>query len=237
MIKCIMSKGIHIFFAFSEGLKQDIYVSKKTIEYVMHKVGLQMDTLDISDIAEIPDMSSLERFAEKHFEQGHRGDEAICEFASEQCKLVEMAYDMVQKATPEPTTENTALLTQGDFKAILPMLKQVDVPIERWSKDYHRERMDEVYEILRGRPTDKVSWEIPPLTEEQAAGVVWLIDVVLGVDRHQNDLAVCKGQDHISDTNEYHWCEKCGAVDYDDTHEDDEGETVCDLCESSDEEE
>jgi len=225
-----MSNGVHIFFGFSEGIKRDIFVPKHKLDFVKQTVEDQMDALGIEEIPE-------GFYLESHALKAIGDDDDLCEFASEQNDLVETAYLMVEAATAESTADNTELLTQECFKSILPMLKEVTVPIDRWSKQYHKEQMTKVFEILRGEKIKKVIWDIPALSVEQAAGVVWLIDVVLGVDRHQNDLAVCKGEEFLSSGDEYFWCENCGAVDYEDTHDNKDGESACDHCHSDDEEE
>ncbi|HEA67728.1 MAG TPA: hypothetical protein ENI07_13020 [Desulfobacterales bacterium] len=73
---------------------------------------------------------------------------------------------------------------------------------------------------MRGQESDGITFdEIPPLTPEQAGQVIVLFseyldtaDIRLEVPRGHNRLA-------SSDDGGYLWCEKCGAVTYEDAED------------------
>ena len=72
-------------------------------------------------------------------------------------------------------------------------LHEIDVPPERWTADYYRNRMEHLYEVLRGRPSEGVSFDArTPLTPEQAAGVI--VHVEKWLDRHELLLDVPRGR-------------------------------------------
>ena len=81
------------------------------------------------------------------------------------------------------------------------------------------EKMNHLYEVMRGRPDDGVSFDETPLTERQAAQVINIFSTYL--DEHDMRLDVPRGHDYLASSYDggYDWCEKCGCA----VHPDDIG--------------
>lgn len=168
-------------------------------------------------------------------------DEVLCGTAQQHNEWVDDLWERLDDWHEKPPTENTEILTSEDAATFWHGTRKIDVPIHRWTRDYCRKRMEEVYEILRGRPTAGFNVASKPLTPEQAGSVIWLIGEYLGINPGQADMAVPKGWcydrkakrmklvqlDEVQpsgsyDGDGYEWCERCGAVDVDSN-----GETGC----------
>lgn len=92
-----------------------------------------------------------------------------------------------------------------------------EVPVDRWSIEYYRNRMDHIYETMRGNKSEGVTFEAKPLTTRQAANVILLFSEYL--DKHDLRLDVPKDRDLLKSSYDggYSWCDKCGqAIDEDD---------------------
>ena len=136
-------------------------------------------------------------------------------------------HDVPVNADGTPQTE---VLTPDQAAMFWHGLQKVDVPVGRWTREYYRDRMEHLYEVLRGREHEGASIGCDPLTSEQAAAVVWLLDVEEVIPGYQLDLEVPKGYDELRSSYDggYERCSICGAVDPDDLCEHLEW---CDECE------
>lgn len=96
-------------------------------------------------------------------------------------------------------------------------LTELEVPPERWSREWYVDRMEHAYKVMRGEESEGVTINCKkPLNPEQAAAVIclfsaWLPDYDMRLD-------VPKGHDYLASSYDggYEWCEKCGAVTYED---------------------
>jgi hypothetical protein len=95
-------------------------------------------------------------------------------------------------------------------------LVDIDVPPQRWTSDYYRERMEHLYEVMRGKEHEGVNFDEKPLTPKQAASVIRLFETYL--DSHDLRLDVPNGYDYLASSSDggYEWCEKCGPAHPDD---------------------
>jgi len=152
-------------------------------------------------------------------------------------RFVGWLWDSIQEFGDKPCEDNPVMLTDAYFKSIHAILKEVKVPIDRWSKDHYIDRMEAMFGIMTGNDADGIEFGSAPLTPEQAGSVIWLMDAMFGIDQHQADLEVPKGCDYLLANEDYHWCENCGAVTYEDTHYGKDGDIACDFCESDNQEE
>jgi hypothetical protein len=140
-------------------------------------------------------------------------DKVLCETAERHNWMVRWFYYKLTEWSEKPV-KSREWLTIKDFEKILPALQLITVSPERWTSDYYRSRMNVMYEVMRGREEDGISFDEKPLTVKQAAQVINLFSEFLDVGDLRLD--VPKGEDTLMSLSEgeYEWCEKCGAVTY-----------------------
>jgi hypothetical protein len=140
-------------------------------------------------------------------------DKVLCEIASKHNAWVIWFYNRLI-AWEEKPPETFEKMTRKDFQNYLPALKRIVVPPERWTGDYYRKRMEVLYEVMRGRECEGITFDEKALTVKQASQVINLFSEFLDV--HDLRLAVPKDCDHLASLSEgeYEWCEKCGAITY-----------------------
>ena len=99
-------------------------------------------------------------------------------------------------------------ITPKDAATFWHAFQTLSVPVERWSKDYYRSRMEHLYEVMRGRESDGVSFDAKPLSEKQAAAVVNIFSTYL--DSHDLRLDCPKDRDQLKSSYDggYEWCDK-----------------------------
>lgn len=162
---------------------------------------------------------------------GDVSDEDYCHAVEDHNRMVRGFYADCCEAATEPTDEQPEPITPEMAKNLFIGLKQLVVPTERWTPEYYQARMEAMYETLRGRPAEGMSFQAEPLTIEQARDVIVLFAQYL--DSHDIRLDVCRGNDHLTNSSSegYFWCSECGAVDYDDLPVDYYSDSnVCDEC-------
>lgn len=232
-----MSGAIEGRFMFAQGLKESIVVPAGTLEQAQAHVQRIEQRLGL--------------VAEKYLDNPSRWgstaptvdvtDEELCSVAREHDEWIDWLWDRLGEWHETPPTGATEMLTPEAAATFWHGTQAIDVPTARWDRQFYRKRMEEVYEILRGRPVCGVHWGSKPLTPQQAAGVLWLLAEHLGIDVGDQRLEAPREWqwdpkarrmklvqlDEIQPSNSYdgdgyEWCEKCGAiaVDYD-------GDTGC----------
>ena len=109
-------------------------------------------------------------------------------------------------------------LTPDDAKEFWHGFEMLVVPSAKWTSEYYVARMESLYEVMRGRESEGVSFDEKPLTPKQAAAVIRIFDQYL--DDHDMRLDVPNGHDYLASSYDggYEWCEKCGAVSPDDAN-------------------
>ncbi len=107
-------------------------------------------------------------------------------------------------------------LTPKDAEEFWHGFEMLTVVPEKWTREYFVGRMEHLYEVMRGRPSEGVSLDAKALTPKQAAGVIRLFDTYL--DGHDCRLDAPKWCDYLASSYDggYDWCGKCGAVTPDD---------------------
>lgn len=195
-----------VFFSMSSGLSGPLKVPKGTLETIMGHVKSVEDTLGF----QIHDYNGVKYYWMQHTIKDVT-DEVLCEMAAEHNQYIRYLHEQFGKWSENPPTE-FEIITPEDAQKFWYALYDIDVPIERWTKDYYRNRMEHLYEVLRGRESEGVFYDRKPLNETQAAGVIYLFSKYL--DNWQLDLEVPKGHDYLASSSDggYIWCEKCGAV-------------------------
>lgn len=69
--------------------------------------------------------------------------------------------------------------------------------------------MGSLYEVMRGRPSEGITFDVKALTPAQAGAVIRLFEQFL--DTHDVRLEVPHGYDHLASSLDggYQWCNKC----------------------------
>lgn len=197
-----------VFFAFSVGLAQVVTAPKGTLALI------------IAHVEEVEATLGLEREQYKdnpvHWKWNGWPDEdlddkVLCEGVEAHNRWVRWLYDRLAEWEKEPV-ENGEEITPEDAKTFWHGLQTLTVPTRRWTGDYYRARMECLYEVMRGRPDEGISFDAAKLSPKQAGAVIRLFESFL--DPQDLRLEVPKGCDHLASSyhGEYDWCERCGAV-------------------------
>ena len=151
--------------------------------------------------------------------------ETFCEVVKGHNAFVRSLYDSFQKWVAEKPGGETEIITVKQSRDFFPGLKQLSVPYEKWSEDYFEEKLENLYEIIRGRDQEGVSFDAEPLSEEQAGKVILLLhEYIVGHKRFSKNYDVPHGCDYLADSEDTAWCEQMGWC----VHPDDIG--GCDGC-------
>lgn len=222
-----------VLFSMSTGMAKPIRVPFGTVAYATAQIALTEQTLNIKRTQYLKNPPHWD-YHDPEFRNNFPSvtDEVLCDTAHRHNGFVERFYHDLGKwshatradrlkwkpgwrATSKKRTE---VLTLKIGKAIWPGLARIEVPPSRWTADYYKWQMENLYSALRKREYEKDSRQgmhfdaRKALTTEQAKDVIILISGWL--DPADIRLDVPNGYDHLcrSDQGEYDWCEKCGAV-------------------------
>lgn len=198
----------HVFFNFSQGLSRTITVPKGTLSAI------------IAHVADIESRLKLEReqYNDNPVHWKWHGwpspelkDDILCRDVEDHNRWVHWLYDCIAEWANNPV-ENGEDITPEGAKSFWHGLQTLTVPTNRWTGDYYRARMEELYKVMRGRPTAGISFDVAKLSPKQAGAVIRLFEDFL--DPQDLRLEVPKGCDHLASSyyGEYDWCERCGAV-------------------------
>ncbi|WP_240233569.1 hypothetical protein [Devosia lacusdianchii] len=198
----------HVFFNFSAGLAKPITAPKGTLANIVRHVE------------DIEERLGLERhqYGENPVHWSHHGwpaadldDKELCTGVEEHNQWVRWLYDRLAEWAETPVADGE-VITPDDAKGFWHGLRTLDVPARRWTGGYYRARMEALYEAMRGRPAEGISFDEKALTAKQAGAVIRLFEQYL--DPQDLRLEVPKGCDFLASSyhGEYDWCERCGAV-------------------------
>lgn len=208
--------SFHVQFDFSTGLSKALKVPKgTTAELVRH-----VDTVEKSLGIKRTTFGTDKVVGWDHWDPNYRDgfpnvdDKTLCEIAERHNRWVGWVWDKFGEWSKDPVRGGERL-TPYLAKKFWPGLRRIVVAPNRWTSDYYRARMEELYEAMRGRRAANMIFDDKPLTPKQAGAVINLFDQYLDVG--DLGLAVPKGRDHLlpSGGHEggYDWCERCGAID------------------------
>lgn len=223
----------HTFFTMSTGLAKPISVPKGLHESIMSHV-LEIERVMGIELERFPDKPGVPLRWNHWKEYGKElKDKEFCNLASKHNAWIIDLYKKIGFWAKKPFTVGKGNQDEGlnqrwpsgwEAETITPeqasvfwrALNPIQVPTERWSRDYYRKRMEVLYEVMRGRPTEGIEFDAAALKPKQAAEVINLFSEFL--DKHDLRLDVPNGHDHLASSYDggYKWCEKCGPVDPDD---------------------
>lgn len=197
----------HAFFSFSTGLLQPMIAPKGTLAGIMtHIEGVERTLkLERQQYNDNPVHWNTRGFPSTDID-----DKVLCQTVEDHNDWVRRLYDRVADWAKNPV-EDGETITPEAAKFFWHGLQLLTIPTSRWTGDYYRARMEAFYEVMRGRPTDGMTFPAAKLTPKQAGAVIWLFEFV---DPSDMRLEVPKGEDHLAsfDDGGYEWCERCGAV-------------------------
>jgi len=198
--------SFRVFFSMSTGLSKPIMVQKGTLAEIEKRIHETEDVLGLKAVQ----YRDNPKYWEGTEPTKDIDDEVYCKLAEEHNGFVRWLYGHFERCSETPATDGE-VITSEQLSEYWHGLQEIDVPVERWSRDYYVALMEEMYEALRGRG-ETFSLDTKPLTERQAADVIVLFAQWL--DTYDCRPDVPKGHDRIEclDDGGYYWCEKCGAV-------------------------
>lgn len=197
-----------VWFDFSSGLKNPITVptgwTEKTLNYV----------------ADLEEALGIEREQYKdnppHWKHTtYQGipDEVLCELAENHNDWVRRVYDDFSKWSKTPPTDGETL-TPERATEFWPALTMIHIPPQRWSRDYYRQQIEHLFDVMTDGEHQGVTFDEKKLTPKQAGEVIHLFAEYFGNDV---ELVIPAGYDFLMDAEECDWCEKCGKhITYDD---------------------
>jgi hypothetical protein len=145
-----------------------------------------------------------------------KDDDVLCRTVMKHNQWVHTMWHWFGEWSKSPVKDGEKI-TPAKAKRFWHALTLLSVEPGRWSKDYYRDRMECLYEVMRGRNAEGISFDdLTPLTPEQASAVITLFSEFL--DKGDIRLAVPNGCDHLKASYDggYDWCEEHGAIDEND---------------------
>lgn len=136
-------------------------------------------------------------------------DKTACRVVSEHNQYSFWLWWWLSEWANKTPDGNTEILTVEKSAELFPFLGQLSLSPDRWTGDFYQEQMVELYEVMRGRETNGISFDVKALTPAQADAVINFFSRHL--DTRDIRLAVPKGHDYLarSDDGGYSWCDKC----------------------------
>ena len=199
--------SFRVYFSMSTGLSKPITVQQGTLAKIEARVHLTEEGLGL-EVVQYKDNPKYWKSTKKP--KDGISDEVYCQIAESHNRFIRWLYHHFEQHKEKPFPEGETI-TPEQSSEFWHGLQEIDVPVERWSRDYYVARMEEMYESLRGRG-EGFTLNSKPLTERQTADVICLFGQWL--DTHDCRPDVPKGHDYLSTSDDggYYWCEKCGAV-------------------------
>lgn len=154
-------------------------------------------------------------------------DQVLCDTVEKHNRWVRRMYRQFAEWSEKPPTPGETL-TPEDCAAFWFGFELLRVPVARWTREFYRARMNNVYDQLRGIESEEGgSLDAPKLTPKQAAAVICVFSQYL--DLHDLRLDVPHGHDYLASSYDggYDWCGTCARA----MHPDDVGSCRRRKCE------
>lgn len=213
-----------VFFSFSTGLKDAIRVPVGTLASIQQHVRNVTLTLGLC-VEKYKDNAphwvrrlapgSKDRWLDATEPSTSISDQDYCEIAQVHNRWLRRLYADLGKWQKEPVQDGEEI-TPEDAQTFWHGLVDIDVPPARWTGTYYRNRMEHLYEVMRGHEDEGVSFDEDALTPKQAAAVIRLFSEFL--DPADLRLDVPKDCDYLASSSDggYDWCITNGAVLWED---------------------
>lgn len=208
--------SFHVFFDFSVGLAHSIKAPKGTLRSIMDHVEHVEGTLGLKR-TRYEDNPVYWDSSDPAYRSGFPDvpDDTLCKTVEEHNDWVRRLYQRLDEWREKPPAD-AETITPEDAQKFWHGLQRLDVKPARWTMEYFRARMESLYEIMRGRENEGVTFGAKSLTPQQAAAVIRIFDQYL--DRHDLRLDVPDGHDYLASSYDggYDWCEQCGKAKHPD---------------------
>lgn len=205
-----------VFFGFSQGLSEPLRAPKGVLKEIIENVGETERALGLKARRYKDNPAHWQNKAEA---LRRVDDKTLCRVVGDHNRFVRNLYARMQEWFENPV-EGGEVISPEDARQFWHGLELLDVPAHRWTADYYRERMEHLYEVMRGRESEGVTLDAKPLTVKQAAAVVRLFEQYL--DPADLRLDVPKGADYLASSYDggYEWCEECcEPMEYEDAQQ------------------
>jgi len=215
----------HIFFDFSTGLSKTINVPVGTLKSINNHVANVESKLKIKRTKYL---DNPEHWATDNFKE--IDNKLLCETALEHNDFIRTLYSDFENWSKNPPKKHEKI-TPKQAEYFFVGLHNITVPPDKWTADYYNNRMETIYEVMRGRETDGISFNEKPLTKKQAGAIIGLFAEFL--DNDDLRLDVPEGHDYLASSSDggYDWCVMRGAVLWEDADID---EYKCKKCKYND---
>ena len=203
--------SFRVYFSMSSGLSKSLSVPEGTLKEIMSRI--RFTEFSLGFVTE-QYKDNPNRWLNTEPKDGV-SDDLFCEVAENHNDHVRRLYDLFAECEKNPV-EGGEVITPEDAREFWHGLQIIDVPPHRWTRDYYVERMRAFYEVMRDGKSEGMTFDAEALSPVQADGVINLFASLL--DRFDVDLAVPRDRDYLAarDDGGYEWCDKCGAVIYED---------------------
>lgn len=213
----------HVLFSFSTGLAATIYAPKGQLAVIRNHLAELENTLGLErERPYAPEGQEPkgwkwknlgERLEKFEGSNKYKADEELCALLEVHNRYIVRLYDSFGEWSKNKKGKDFEPITPEEAQEWWHMLRTIEPPQDRWSRHYYKAEMEAIYEALRGRDNDrKWTYDEPPLTERQAAGV---INILAGyLDNHDLRLDVPHDLDELRSSYDggYSWCNQCGPV-------------------------
>lgn len=202
----------HVYFGFSMGLTRWMWVPKGTLATVINHIKSVENTLGF--VSQPVGTEGKSRSWRSTSPKDGISDEVYCHTVEGHNLFIRWFYDLLAQCSDKPPARaNAERLTKREAQKFWHGLQMLSVPPSRWTRDYYRNRMDHLYEVMRGNQSEGVTFDAEKLKPKQAAAVVRLFAEFL--DKHDLRLDVPNGHDLLKSSYDggYTWCDKCGPID------------------------
>jgi hypothetical protein len=211
----------NVFFAFSSGLTKRLRVPAGTKRAIMEHVEEVEQVLGLKR-SKYKDNPVHWDYFDPEYRNGFPSvdDEVLCETVLEHNAWVRRCYRQFGEWAKEPFKggkgKRGEWITPKDAETFWRGFQELDVGPSRWTGEYYISRMESLYEVMRGRESEGVTFGAKALTPQQAAAVVNIFSPFL--DHNDRRLDVPNGHDYLASSYDggYSWCEKCGPAHPDD---------------------
>ena len=207
----------HVFFGFSSGLAKPLTVPAGT------KLSINEHVEEVERILGLKREKYLDNPIHwDHFDPEYRDgfpsvdDETLCKTVQDHNAWVRGLYryfgEWAEKPFKAGKGKRAETISIKDAEKFWHALTELTVGPSRWTPDYYIAQMEHLYEVMRGRESQGVTFEATALTTKQAAAVINIFSPFLDSDDRRLD--VPNGCDYLASSYDggYDWCEKCGAV-------------------------
>jgi len=199
-------------FMFAAGLKKSMYCPVGTFQAIMDHITTVERVLGLKRVRYETNPVHWDFF--NQFEDV-KNDDLLCKTVAEHNQWVHRQWDLFTEWSKTPVKDGERI-TPKKAQNFWHGLTLLSVEPSRWSNDYYRDRMECLYEVMRGRPGEGINFDSKALTASQASSVITLFSEFL--DRGDIRLAVPRDRDYLKASYDggYDWCEIHGAIDEED---------------------